>query len=155
MFPGMSSARGRLARRYASAMNVIGLLLASAFCLGATPAVACDGPDPGPVEARFENATVVAIIRVTSVAASPGDSSYVEGHAEVVETLKGTYSTAMRVRGYLPQVDCWAPIDIGGEYVVFLPNPAGNYEVWFSMFSKTIAVGRVPKGLLRKWRART
>jgi hypothetical protein len=150
----MSSARGRSTRRNASAMNVIGLLLASAVCLGAAPAVACDGPDPGPVEARFERATTVAIIRVMSVSVSSANRGSVEGHAEVVETLKGTPVAMIPVRGYLPSVDCWASIDVGREYVVFLPNRIVGYEAWFSPFSESIPVANVPGGLLRKWRAK-
>ncbi len=155
MLPDVSSTRGGLPRRHAPARNVIGLLLASAVCLGAASAVACDGPDPGPVEARFESATVVAIIRVMSVSIAPGDGSYVEGHADVVETLKGAHRAGIPVRGHLPQVDCWASIDVGRDYIVFLPNPAGRYEAWFSMFGKTIPVRDIPDRLLRRWRAKT
>lgn len=76
-----------------------------------------------------------------------------DGHAEVVEVLKGTHGSTLPVRGYLPQVDCWASIDVGRDYVVFLPAPLARNEAWFGMFSQTISVADVPDGLLRQWRA--
>ena len=154
MFPESSSARGRVTRHHASAMNVLGWLLASAVCLVAMPSIACTGPDPVPLEERFRKATVVQIIRVMSVSVSPSGHPYLEGHAEVVETLKGDHSAEVPVRGYLPEVNCWVPLDVGRQYLVFLPDPSGRHEAWFAMFSRNIPVADVPESLLRKWRAK-
>lgn len=154
MFPDRSSARRGVTRRRASAMNVLGRLLASAVCLAAAPSVACTGPDPVPVEERFKSATVVAIIRVMSVSVSPSGDRYLEGRAEVVETLKGAHSAEVPVRGNLPEANCWVSLDVGRKYLVFLPDPSGRYEAWFSMFSRNIPVDDVPESLLRKWRAK-
>lgn len=154
MFSGKSSARRGVTRRRASAVNLLGWLLASTVCLAAAPSVACTGPDPVPVEERFESATVVAIIRVMSVSVSPSGHPHLEGRAEVVETLKGAHSAEVPVRGYLPEVNCWVPLDVGRQYLVFLPDPSGRHEAWFAMFSRNIPVVDVPESLLRKWRAK-
>lgn len=136
------------ARRSRCVSNGFCFLLALSACLTVATASACDGPDPGPLEQRFKDATVAAIVRVMSVSVSP-QVPYVDGQAEVVEVLKGTIDPKLTFRGYLPQVDCWTSIDVGGEY---LPNQTGDNAIWFGQFSKTIAVAKVSAGLLRKWR---
>jgi len=153
MFTERSLSRRRVTQRHAVAMHRIGVLLAWAICLGSTSALACTGPDPIPVDERFRQAKVVAIVRVMSASVSATGQPYIEGHADVVETLKGTHGAAMPVRGYLPGVNCWAPIDVGRENVVFLPMAPGSDEAGFSMFGNTIPLADVSVVLLRKWRA--
>jgi hypothetical protein len=153
MLPPIPQAYACLTPRYLAAMRMASVLLAALTCLGTTPVFACDGPDPVPVAARFADAKVVAIVRVMSVSVSPGQRPTVDGHAEVVETLKGAPGPRIAVRGFLPSVDCWLPIDAGREYVVFLPGSSGEYAAWFSMFGDTIPVAEMSQLLLKKWRA--
>lgn len=122
-----------------------------------TPATSlgCDGPEPGSYADRFKQAESVAIVRVVSLAESAKEPGHVEGRAEVVEVLKGTFSKVIPVYAYMPSVDCFSPVDVGREYVVFLPNPAGRNDVWFTMFSKTARVTDVPEKLLSTWRPRS
>jgi hypothetical protein len=152
MFTERSLSPRRVTQRHAVAMKRIGVLLAWAVCLGASSALACTGPDPIPVEERFKQAKAVAIVRVKSVSVSATGRPYIEGHADIIENLKGTREAVMPVRGYLPGVNCWAPIDVGREYVVFLPMAPGSDEAWFSMFGNTLPLTDVSDVLLRKWR---
>ena len=117
-------------------------------------ASACDGLDPGPYTARYEQAEIVAVIRVVSLT-ERGKPGHVEGRAEVVEVLKGTLAEDIPVYAYTPEVGCFSPVTVGREYVVFLPNSAGRTDVWFSMFSKTARVSDIPQKLLRSWRPKT
>jgi hypothetical protein len=91
---------------------------------------------------------------VASLAISAREPSLVEGRAELIEVLKGASTGSIQVNGYAPSVDCWAAIDVGREYVVFLPNAAGQADVWFSAYSKTIPVKDVPAALLQTWRSK-
>lgn len=138
--------------RYGSAMNGVASIALFAACSFSTIATACDGPDPGPLADRFASAEFVAVVRVTSLAVAVESPSGVDGVAEIVESLKGNFAGPVPVHGYVPAVDCWVAIDLGREYVVFLPDPAGQRAIWFSMFSKTTALEDVPAVLLRKWR---
>ncbi len=121
-------------------------------CVFADPALACDGPDPGPLRDRYRNADIVAIVRVTSLRAAPGKHE-VEGEAKVLELLKGPPVSTISVRGYTPYVDCWSAIDVGREYVVFT-SKSGPHQgrAEFGMFSASIDAAQVDRQILKTWR---
>ena len=126
-----SAAAGAQKMRY----RIIMLVFAA---LSATKANGCDGPDPGPLRDRYRNAEAVAVIRVESLRVS--ENGYeVEGSGVVQELLKGAPATTVPIRGYTPLVDCWASIDVGGEYVAFVPKAwPGRGRVSFGMFGTSV-----------------
>jgi hypothetical protein len=113
---------------------------------------ACDSPDPGSVADRFKHAHTVAVVRVSRLSEATDEPAKVEGVAVVTEVLKGPPMKALAVHGYSPNVDCWTSIDVGREYLIFLPRQ-NNQSVWFSAGSEAIARSDVPESLLRTWRA--
>jgi hypothetical protein len=132
---------------------VVGLLIAMGSAIAPGGVEACDGPDPGAVEDRFGRADFVAVVQVTSLWIAPENPSIVEGDAEVLEMLKGRRVARLPVRGYSPSVDCWAPVDVGREYLVFVQDSPRGKVASFSIFSPNLPLRAVPPTLLRIWRA--
>jgi hypothetical protein len=128
-------------------------MMAVCGSMAATAAFACDGSDPGAVEDRFGRADFVAVIQVTSLWIDPQSPSIVEGDAEVIAMLKGRRVARLPVRAYAPSVDCWAPVDVGREYLVFVRESPRGERASFSIFSPHVPMRAVPPALLRSWRA--
>lgn len=123
-------------------MRIILALLAFA-----TTAEACDCPPLAGLADRYSKASDVVIARIVS---ARFDQARIVGLGEVLESLKGSSSSFVEIAWHTPHSDCWTPVNVGAEYLVFL-DPASR-PTWWSGCQPPVQPHEVPRQLLRDWR---
>ena len=127
--------------------------IAIAMILFNGAALACDCAEYQTLEDRFERAHTVLVVSPQMITVSATRPGYVTGIADLVSILKGSGLAVVPILGFTPTVDCWAPIDVGRNYLVFLPEKPDRQRVaFFSMCMSSVPMTDVPQEILRHWR---
>lgn len=147
-------------------MRYLGLLLFLLLIFQNKPAYACSCGGNSDLNASFQSATSVSIIRVVRTSIIEEESyatniktgkrsehtvEYVEAVGNVTETLKGTRLQSVTMTGQTPNQGCYEFIETGAYYLVFTDEIG---KTSYTSCSNNQPLFRVPEKLLKSWRSK-